>query len=157
MARTKAEARKAIVEGGKDGKSSTKAGKKSSKDVKVKLEIPSGNATSLSPDERGAAERGQPRNGIKAMQEIRFYQGNTELLIRKLPFQKLVRELCAKIGPFRFEVQALLALQEAAEMFITGAFEDASLCALHGRRVTVMPRDLLLSRRIHGAGAEDRS
>lgn len=86
--------------------------------------------------------------GIKALREVRQYQGTTELLIRKIGFQRLVREMSKKLGPFRFEVQALLALQEAAEGYLTGLFEDAGLCALHGRRVTIMTRDLTLSKRI---------
>merc|ERR1719426_432119 len=53
-----------------------------------------------------------------------------------------------KIGSCRFEVQALLALQEAAEMFLVGLCEDAGLCAGHGRRVTIMARDIQLSRRL---------
>merc|ERR1740130_1386911 len=63
----------------------------------------------------------------------------------------MVREIAMKIGPCRFEVQALLALQEAAEMFLVGLCEDASLCAGHGRRVTIMPRDIQLSRRLRAA------
>eukprot|EP00930_Biecheleria_cincta_P023478 TRINITY_DN16967_c0_g1_i1.p1 TRINITY_DN16967_c0_g1~~TRINITY_DN16967_c0_g1_i1.p1 ORF type:complete len:197 (-),score=50.23 TRINITY_DN16967_c0_g1_i1:67-657(-) len=134
MARTKAEARRAIAEEAAKGQKS-KDGSKNKRKVKVSKEP-------VKQDEERA------RNGAKASKEIRFYQQNTELLLRKIPFQRLVREICQKLGPFRFEVQALLALQEAAEMFLTGVFEDASLFALHGRRVTVMPRDLQLTRRI---------
>lgn len=133
MARTKAEARRAIAEESAKGQK-TKDGTKNKNKVKVPKET-------VKHEERA-------RNGAKASKEIRFYQQNTELLLRKIPFQRLVREICQKLGPFRFEVQALLALQEAAEMFMTGVFEDASLFALHGRRVTVMPRDLQLTRRI---------
>merc|ERR1719253_1511431 len=83
-----------------------------------------------------------------SLREIREYQQTTELLLRKVPFQKMVREIAMKIGPCRFEVQALLALQEAAEMFLVGLCEDASLCAGHGRRQTIMPQDVQLSRRL---------
>jgi len=85
---------------------------------------------------------------MRALREIREYQETTELLLQKTRFQRLVRECAMKIGPCRFEVQALLALQEAAEMFLVGLCEDASLCAGHGRRVTIMPRDVQLSRRL---------
>lgn len=141
MARTKAEARETIQATGKKG--TKKEGKKSK----------TGQASASSSKTVDPAAEGRvPRLpvGVKALREIRQYQENTELLIQKLPFQKLVRELCGKMGPFRFEVQALLALQEAAEMFLTGLFEDAGVCALHARRVTIQPRDVQLSRRIRG-------
>jgi len=82
------------------------------------------------------------------------YEATTELLVPKQAFQRLVREISQKIGPFRFEVQALLALQEAAEMYLTGLFEDTGICALHNRRVTIKPRDLQLTQRIRGGTAE---
>mmetsp|Transcript_74139 Transcript_74139/g.117947 ORF Transcript_74139/g.117947 Transcript_74139/m.117947 type:complete len:179 (+) Transcript_74139:42-578(+) len=87
----------------------------------------------------------------KSSQEVRFYQSNTELLIPKVSFQRLVRDICVHIsGAIRMEAQALLCLQEASEAFLCGLFEDASLFAQHGRRVTVMKRDLQLSRKIRG-------
>jgi len=88
---------------------------------------------------------------MRSLQQIREYQATTELLMRKATFQKIVREIAMKLGGCRFEVQALLALQEAAEMFLVGLCEDASLCAGHGRRVTIMPRDIQLSRRLRCA------
>lgn len=88
----------------------------------------------------------------KSSQEVRFYQSNTELLIPKVSFQRLVRDVCGHIsGAIRMEAQALLCLQEASEAFLCGLFEDASLFAQHGRRVTVMKRDLQLSRKIRGS------
>mmetsp|Transcript_79165 Transcript_79165/g.183691 ORF Transcript_79165/g.183691 Transcript_79165/m.183691 type:complete len:173 (+) Transcript_79165:48-566(+) len=146
MARTKAEARQAISQGknSKKGKSKLKQ-KGQPAGTAVKQEFQQG-ATQT------ATASGDPvrvKRGMRALREIVEYQSSTELLIRKLAFQRVVRELCVKLGgAFRFEVQALLALQEAAEMFLVGLFEDAGLCALHGRRVTIMTRDLLLSRRI---------
>jgi histone H3 len=50
----------------------------------------------------------------------------------------------------RFQSSALLAVQEAAEAFLIGLFEDSNLCAIHARRVTIMPRDIQLARRIRG-------
>lgn len=91
------------------------------------------------------------RPGTVALREVRRYQKSTELLIRKLPFQRLVREIAQDMATdLRFQGSAVLALQESAESYITGLFEDANLCALHAKRVTMFPRDLQLSRRIRG-------
>jgi len=91
------------------------------------------------------------RPGTVALREIRKYQRTTELLIRKLPFQRLVREISNDFKQdMRFHSQALLALQEAAEAYLVGLFEDTNLCAIHAKRVTIMPKDLQLARRIRG-------
>ena len=92
------------------------------------------------------------RPGTVALREIRKYQKNTDLLIRKLPFQRLVREICQvdlKKDP-KFQSTAMLALQEAAEAYLVGIFEDTNLCAIHAKRVTIMPKDIQLARRIRG-------
>ena len=89
--------------------------------------------------------------GTVALREIRKYQKSTELLIRKLPFQRLVREIAQGFKPdLKFQSQAIFALQEAAESYLVGLFEDTNLCAIHAKRVTIMPRDLQLARRIRG-------
>ena len=89
------------------------------------------------------------RPGVKAMHEVMHYQNTTELLIQKVSFQRVVRELCETIhSDIRFESQALLALQEAAESYLVGLFEDANLCTAHAKRITVRPQDIQLSRRI---------
>jgi histone H3 len=89
-----------------------------------------------------------------ALREIRKFQKTTELLIRKLPFQRLVREISNDFKTdLRFHSQALLALQEAAEAYLVGLFEDTNLCAIHAKRVTIMPKDLQLARRIRGERA----
>ena len=94
------------------------------------------------------------RPGTVALREIRKYQKSTELLIRKLPFQRLVREIAQQFhGDMRFQSVALLALQEAAEAYMVHMFEDAQLCAIHAKRVTLMPRDLQLAMRIRGERA----
>eukprot|EP00879_Flechtneria_rotunda_P018692 GHRR01019615.1.p3 GENE.GHRR01019615.1~~GHRR01019615.1.p3 ORF type:complete len:117 (+),score=36.58 GHRR01019615.1:416-766(+) len=92
------------------------------------------------------------RPGTRALQEIRKYQKSTELLIRKLPFARVVREIGNQVAPepFRWTAEALLALQEATEDFIVHLFEDCNLCAIHAKRVTIMPKDLQLARRIRG-------
>lgn len=85
------------------------------------------------------------------MREIRKYQKSTELLLRKLPFQRLVREIAAQFkGDLRFQSTAILALQEASEAYLVSLFEDTNLCAIHAKRVTIMPKDIALARRIRG-------
>ena len=94
------------------------------------------------------------RPGTVALREIRRYQKSTELLIRKLPFQRLVREIAQSFqNDLRFQGAAILALQEASEAYLSRMFEDANLCAIHAKRVTLMPRDLALARRIRGERA----
>ncbi len=91
------------------------------------------------------------RPGTVALREIRRYQKGTELLIRKLPFQRLVREIAETVRPLRglrFESLAVLALQEASEAYLVGLFEDTNLCAIHARRVTIQAKDMSLARRI---------
>ncbi|XP_071321939.1 histone H3-like centromeric protein A isoform X3 [Trachinotus anak] len=92
------------------------------------------------------------RPGTKALMEIRKYQKSTDLLLRKGPFSRLVREVCQSFSreALRWQVYALLALQEAAEAFLVMLFSDANLCAIHAKRVTVFPRDIQLARRIRG-------
>lgn len=91
------------------------------------------------------------RPGTVALREIRRYQKSTELLIRKLPFQRLVREIANDIKPdLRFQGSAIAALQEASEAYLVGLFEDTNLCALHARRVTIMTKDMTLAQRIRG-------
>jgi len=91
------------------------------------------------------------RPGTLALKEIRRYQKSTELLIRRLPFQRLVREIAQRYKTdLRFQAAAVECLQEASEAYLTGLFEDTNLCAIHAKRVTIMPRDIHLARRIRG-------
>jgi histone H3 len=103
-------------------------------------------------DEKNKRKR-RFRPGTVALREIRHYQKGTQLLLRKLPFQRLVREI-AQEQPrgeqLRFQSSALAALQEAAEAYLVGLFEDTNLCAIHGKRVTIMQKDMHLARRIRG-------
>jgi histone H3/H4 len=94
--------------------------------------------------------------GERALKEIRAYQASSDLLIRRLPFARLVREIQMNMmpDPYRWQGTAILALQEASEAHLVGLFEDANLCAIHGKRVTIMPKDLHLARRIRGATRE---
>lgn len=92
------------------------------------------------------------RPGQKALKEIRFYQKNTDLLIRRLPFARIVKEVQTFVCPrdYRWQASAMLALQEASEAHLVGLFEDAYLCTIHAKRVTLMPKDIQLARRIRG-------
>ncbi|KAA3674478.1 histone H3 [Paragonimus westermani] len=85
------------------------------------------------------------RPGTVALREIRRYQISTELLIRKLAFQRLVREIAQDFKTdLRFHSSAVSALQEASEACLAGLFEDTNLCAIHAKRVTIMPKDIQL-------------
>ena len=91
------------------------------------------------------------RPGTVALREIRKYQKTTDLLIKKAPFQRLVREVSQDFkADLRFQSSAVMALQEASEAYLVGLFEDTNLCAIHARRVTIMPKDMQLARRIRG-------
>ena len=109
----------------------------------------------------GVKKRYRYQPGTVALKQIRQYQKSTELLIRKLPFQRLVREIASDseviksplCGKVRFQSAAIMALQEAAEAYLVGLFEDTNLCAIHAKRVTIMPKDIQLARRIRGERA----
>ena len=93
------------------------------------------------------------RPGTVALHEIRRYQKGTDLLIRKGPFLKLVREITEDYKPkkgngYRYAASAVLAHQEASEAHLVGLFEDTNLCAIHTKRVTIMPKDIKLAQRI---------
>ena len=136
MARTKQTARKST--GGKAPRKqlATKAARKSA------------------PATGGVKKPHRYRPGTVALREIRRYQKSTELLIRKLPFQRLIREIAQDFKTdLRFQSSAVLALQEAAEAYLVGLFEDTNLCAIHAKRVTIMPKDIQLARRIRGERA----
>ena len=89
--------------------------------------------------------------GIMALREIRHYQKSSVLLIRKLLFQRLVREIAQDFKmDLCFQAAAILCLQEVAEAYLVGLFEDTNLCVIHAKRVMILPRDLHLARHIHG-------
>lgn len=122
-----------------------KSSKKTSKKVgKKKASKSAGGST-------GVKKTHRFRPGTVALREIRRYQKGTELLLRKAPFQRLVREVAAahKDG-LRFQASAVAAIQEATESYVVSLLSDTNLCALHSRRVTIMPRDVHLARRLRG-------
>lgn len=135
MARTKQTARKSTGSKAPRKQLATKAARKSA------------------PTAGGVRKPHRYRPGTVALRNIRKYQKSTELLIRKLPFQRLVKEIAQEVcggKDLRFQSTAVLALQEAAEAYLVGLFEDTNLCTLHARRVTIMPKDMQLARRIRG-------
>ena len=87
-----------------------------------------------------------------ALREIRKYQKSTDFLIRKLPFQRLVKEVALETcgAAYRFQSSAVLALQTACEVHLVGLFKDANLCAMHARRQTIFVKDMQLAHRIRG-------
>ena len=128
MARTKQTARKST--GGKAPRKTlaTKAARKSA------------------PATGGVKKPHRYRPGTVALREIRRYQKSSDLLVRKLPFQRFVREVAQDFKTdCRFQSTAMLALQEAAEAYHVGLFEDTNLCAIHAKRVTIMPTDIQLA------------
>ena len=87
------------------------------------------------------------RLGTVALREIRRYQKSSELLIQRMPFQRLVREIAQVHNPYlRFQSSTILALQESVEAYLVGLLEDSNLCAIHAKRVTIMPKDMQLAR-----------
>ena len=133
MARTKQTARKST--GGKAPRKqlATKAARKSN------------------PENGGVKKPRRYRPGTLALKEIRKYQRSADLLIRKLPFQRLVREISQDMKTdLRWQSSAILALQEASEALLVHLFEDANLCAMHAKRVTIMKKDMQLALRIRG-------
>lgn len=143
MARTKSTSRKSAGKVPRKGIAS--GGKKSGSKKAKKAAAASGSSSS------GVKKPFRFRPGTVALREIRRYQKGTELLLRKLPFQRLVREIATqgKEG-LRFQSSAVLAIQEATEAHMVNLFADTCLCAIHGRRVTIMPKDIQLARRLRG-------
>ena len=86
-----------------------------------------------------------------ALCKIRHYQKSSALLIRKLPFQRLVREIAQDFKTdLRFQGASVLCLQEAAEAYLVRLFKDTNLCVIHAKRVTILPKDIQLARHICG-------
>lgn len=94
------------------------------------------------------------KNGQLALREIRKFQKSTDLLIRKLPFARLVREIVqdefGTDSDYRWQSVAIMALQEASEAYLIHLLEDTNLCAIHAKRVTIMQKDMHLARRLRG-------
>ena len=145
MARTKTTERTGNRGGDKGNRKTTHGGKQPRKQLATK------NIRKNPPRTGGVKKPHRFRPGTVALHEIRRYQKSTELLIRKLPFNRLVREIAQDIKTdLRFQAQAIAAPQEASEDYLVKLFEDTNLCAIHAKRVTIMPKDIQLARRIRG-------
>lgn len=145
-------------------KSGSKKGK-SAKDAEAATDddapaAPKKDSAAAAAGEEGAEKKAQKkphrfRPGTVALREIRRYQKSTDPLIPKAPFKRLVKEIMQNVkdDETRIQASAVEALREAAEYYLIGLFEDENLCALHARRVTIMPKDQLLAQRIRGERA----
>ena len=139
----------------------TTAKKKAAKRAAQATEAGKAKKSGMKAPKGGVKKHYRYRPGTVALKQIRQYQKSTELLIRKLPFQRLVWEISADsevitsplCGKVRFQSAAVMALQEAAEAYLVGLFEDTNLCAIHTKQVTIMPKDIQLARRIRGERA----
>ena len=125
--------------------------KKSAGGKAPRKQLATKSARKTAPPTGGVKKPHRYRPGTVALRQIRRYQKSTDLLIRKLPFQRLVREIAMSVrGDVRFGPASLLALQEASEAYLVGLFEETNFCALRAKRVTIMPKDIQLARRIRG-------
>ena len=108
-------------------------------------------ARKSAPSTGGVKKPHRYKPGTVALREIRRFQKSTELLIRKLPFQRLVREIAQDFKTdLRFQSSAIGALQESVEAYLVSLFEDTNLCAIHAKRVTIQKKDIQLARRLRG-------
>ncbi|GMM27811.1 centromeric DNA-binding histone H3-like protein [Martiniozyma asiatica (nom. inval.)] len=167
MARQKAPAKRAQKQPKSSG--STRAASVKSSKKKILVKPPPSSEDEIEPEEElgGSGllnnQPGDPvttqkkrkvRSGTKALREIKKFQKNTDLLIRKLPFARLVREIVQEEfgndADYRWQSVAIMALQEASEAYLVHLLEDTNLCAIHAKRVTIMQKDIHLARRLRG-------
>ena len=88
---------------------------------------------------------------MQALKEIQKYQKGADLLIWRVLFQRLVREIVQKQREgLKLQSSVVLALQEVGEAFLVGLLEQVNICAIHAKRVTIMPKDIQLAHRIRG-------
>merc|ERR1712216_986749 len=88
--------------------------------------------------------------GTLALKEIRKFQKSTELLIRKAPFCRLVREI-SRFPPSCSDTRPSRCWRSRRRRRISSCTSShCNLCAIHAKRVTIMPKDLQLARRIRG-------
>ncbi len=108
------------------------------------------------PAEGGVKRKIRFRPGTVAIREIKRYQRTTDLILPRASFQRFLREVALGInGQIRFQATAIMAIQEAVESYLVGLFEDAQLCAIHAKRITLMKKDMDLARRIRGESFKD--
>ena len=146
MARTKQTARKSTSGGKSPRKAVAGKGKKAKTAGAKRKKLSAAEKKAV-----GVKKTHRFRPGTVALREIRKYQKGTNLLIKKAPFQRLVKEVMQEQkSEKRFRATAVLALQEAAEAYLVRLFEDTNLACIHARRVTIMPKDIQLARRLRG-------
>ena len=93
----------------------------------------------------------QWRLGTRALRQIRFYQKSTMLLLRHIPFMRLIQEISQDFKTdLRYTAEAVYTIQSAVKAYLARLFDDTNLCAIHTKCVTVMPKDMQLARRIRG-------
>ncbi|KAF3800475.1 histone H3, partial [Colletotrichum gloeosporioides] len=127
------------------------AARKSTGGKAPRKQLASKAARKSAPSTGGVKKPHRYKPGTVALREIRRYQKSTELLIRKLPFQRLVREIAQDFkSDLRFQSSAIGALQESVESYLVSLFEDTNLCAIHAKRVTIQSKDIQLARRLRG-------
>ena len=132
------------------------SGKALHKQLQLKVQKKKGKAKEgvkkLPPAQQPTKKPRRYQPGTVALQEIRRYQKSTELLIRKLPFQRLVKELAQDLDKvnIRYQSGAIMALQEASEAYLVGLLKDTNPCTVHAKRVTIMPKDIQLVQQIWG-------
>ncbi|XP_017888612.1 histone H3-like centromeric protein A [Ceratina calcarata] len=94
------------------------------------------------------------RRGVRVLREIRYLRKTVSLLIPRLPFCRVVREIMVTCFPNteveRIQASALEALQEAAEAYLVQFFEDCVIMSMHANRVTIKVQDLRLVRYFRG-------
>ena len=124
---------------------------KANKQAKTKPQKKSQTKSSSKKEGADGKRKNRYRPGQAALREIKKYQKQTDLVIRRMPFQRLCRDIAREFVPeVRFQPSTLQALQECTEMYIAGLFEDTQLCTLHAKRVTVYQKDMMLAQRIRG-------
>ena len=97
----------------------------------------------------GYKKRFQP--GTVALQEIWKFHKSTKLLIPKIPFLRMVKEIIqCDHGDHFIQAGAVLALHEATKVYIIRLLEDTNLCTIHAKCMTILPQDMRLARRIWG-------
>lgn len=89
-------------------------------------------------------KRKRRKPGQVAIKQIAFYQKTANLLLPKLSFQRIVREIVQSVTPdeYKWSPNALEALQTSTEAYLTAVFEDTNKAAIHGKRVTIRPEDM---------------
>lgn len=143
------------------GKKKKKVGFKKSVDVRNVSRVAYADSTDSSeeesevhpPPQRQANQKKKRRfrPGTVALREIRRYQKTTNLLIPKLPFQRLIREVLSGYGnEYRCQRECIMALQEQAEVYLTNLFEYAQMAAIHAKRITIQPKDIRFARELRG-------